>query len=232
MKKPSRKQLTPDPALRIGHKTNSRCIICTAKAKNGQLIRYEIERLVSMGLPQREVVEQVNAKWDLTLTQGSLSRHIRNHAPYLKLESVDIRQLKKQRELLLKVQDEFADANEALQRIINIGDHKIKTGQMPVSETLFIKALQEQGKRRQASRIDIVLVDMEKHWLKKGVKDAEIVREEKKHTEARLKDNLKREKKELKRRKENNDDRASRPIRKELGKRIPQPGVVRNFVHV
>lgn len=108
------------------------------------------------------------SQYGTTVTERNFSRHLTKHSPFAKTAkqtfSSKAIQIKRQADLELK------DAQDAIQKIVAIGDQMIDnwwnkaTGepQMPVSERLYIEAVKEEGRRAPRTIIDIELEEMER----------------------------------------------------------------------
>jgi hypothetical protein len=57
--------------------------------------------------------------------------------------------------------------SEALQHVIDIGDTKVMSGDMPVTESLYIAALREQGKRGGKTTIEAEFETLDADFVNK-----------------------------------------------------------------
>ena len=208
--------------VKPGWKHSEQCSICTLKDEKGIELRTIIEDKMENGMSYKGAQRWLEKGYGISVSTPSLFRHLKNHAPYVFLKKTPEKRamILKQAQILKQVQEEFADASDALQRIINIGDHYVKKGIIPVDGRLYLDALKEQGRRKQLSTFDGILLGMEKNWIKKNSEEGEIVKGEEV------------KKAEVQGQKEDGRKQRSNAVSRELGQRLPEPGTVRNAVHV
>lgn len=166
-------------ARKIEALINPDCAICTAKGPDGTDLRPSIDKyLIDHNYSQ---TERFCKEIGFYITDGSLRNHVIRHSPYI---------LDFKKELKLKVQealtsqaisfgeiaDKFLDAEDVIQTVINIGGHKVRSGEIEVTDKLLIAALNEQGKRKTASGIEEALRDLDGKKFVEG----QIIEEEKK----------------------------------------------------
>jgi len=93
----------------------------------------------------------------INVTIRSLQRHIQNHAPYLRAGIW----LKRSQDLIKAAVEEHAEAEVAVQNIINIGNKMVLEGALPVTERLFVESLKLQSKNKQVSSLRGFLDEIE-----------------------------------------------------------------------
>lgn len=166
-----------------------KCKVCKAKDKAGENVRDQVDAMIAKGRTYRDMVEWMKGI-GIAITIQAILRHIKKHSPYvLKAKHLATR---RSYNLQKKIDKEFRDAGQALQRIISIGDEMVENWydntegpQMPVSENLYIQALKEQSKREKLSRLDKLLENMDKSWI-----EGEVVEEGEEKNDRQLAENI------------------------------------------
>jgi len=217
-----------DVIYKVGYKSSPQCKVCTGKDEDGVPIREEVELMFLRGEQNVKILEWMKRR-GLPYHPKNLRSHFKKHAPYALVQKGGLGlQGQQARELMTRVEAEFADANDALQRIINIGDRYVKEGKIPVTERIYMEALKEQGRRRQASKFDTVMIEMEKGWIMgQNIEEGVVVKSKK--------DSLKSKKKAINanvntQRAKHRGRGDSEAVSAKLGSSVPQPRIVRNLV--
>lgn len=134
-----------------------------AKDRDGSPLRDQFDQFA---------IKATNAecvKWlldrGIVVSEKVVSSHLTKHAPYVKVaREVGSKKIQK---MIVKVRQEKVEASEALQRIIDIGDAKVREGSMPVTEKLYIEAIKEQGKRGVKTTIDTEFETLDEGFINK-----------------------------------------------------------------
>mgnify|MGYP001609121105 CR=1 FL=1 len=149
------------------HKTSNQCKVCTFKDKDGILMRERIEGMYGQGVIIAKIQEWL-ANQDKYASMNSIAAHFRKHSPHI------IRPRKTITRIITTFTHTQLDVQKALNKIINIGDkmvdnwwERVEGPQMPVTERMYMKALEEEGKRAPKTSIDQELDMMEKLAIEK-----------------------------------------------------------------
>jgi hypothetical protein len=152
-----------------GYKSHPSCKICNGKNYAGEQIRDEIDAFFSRGATLKETQEYLK-KYGINCSTINIHNHFKKHSPFAKVA----KKLgsNKSRKMRMRINHEFREASQALQRIITIGDEMVenwannKEGhQMPVTERLYVEALKEQGRQGTKTNIDIEMEMMDKEII-------------------------------------------------------------------
>lgn len=147
------------------YKYHSLCKVCNARNLEGKLLRDDVDALIAKGERNRDVIKWL-ATQSITVTERNFSRHLSKHSSFARQG----RSIESTKSLILQneIREEEADVKDAIQRIINIGDHLVKTGQMPVTERLYTQALKE-GNRADFSSMNMreLLMDLDRKRFEK-----------------------------------------------------------------
>lgn len=137
---------TYDELDRAGFKYSAKCQICAARhAKTKVAIRDEIERMFyETGGSYLDVLRHYQ-RLGYPFTLSLIRNHVSKHAPYL----LNIGKTKKIAELAKQSVEEHADAEKALNRIISMGDKMVESGDMPITEKLYLGALNLKSKQQE-----------------------------------------------------------------------------------
>lgn len=147
---------------KIGYVNETRCNVCKAKDTKGNLIRDQVDARILNGETHVSVVDWLRSEGN-NIYPAQLSRHILKHAPYVNKAKYAERGIS--RIVRMKAEIKKADADTALQRIIDIGNDMVETGKMPVTERLYIEAIKEQGKRGNKTMLDVMMIDMDREVI-------------------------------------------------------------------
>lgn len=133
------------------YKYHSLCKVCTARDHQGNPLREQVDGMIARGERNRKVIAWLKLH-GIEVTERNFSRHLNKHSLFAKKgrETMGVETLLLQEEVLVREHN----VKEALQRIINIGDSMVETGEMPVTEKMYVQALKE-GNKPQFSSIGI-----------------------------------------------------------------------------
>jgi len=153
-----------------GFKHNSNCKMCTAKDKYGNPLRDEIDALRASGYSMVGLQTWLSNK-GIYASVIAIANHFKKHASYVRKGTVPNRGITKHMVTTLTAKN--AEADEALGKIINIGNQMIDnwvegkagTPQMPVTSKLFIEAIVEQGRRAPKTSMDVEFEGMERELI-------------------------------------------------------------------
>jgi len=154
------------------------CPVCNATAQNGDQLRDEIDSQYMAGDSYLSISRWCNAR-KVFLTARQIENHLKNHSSFLYNTKKAVS--RKQQIIKKQITDQKRDADNALDRIITLGDKMVENYQkrvfegvetggpeLPVTERLYIEALREQGRRGTATRLDDVFLMMEKQAIQDG----------------------------------------------------------------
>ena len=163
------------------------CVSCNAKDVNGEVLRDKIDSLKATGEPTRKIVDFLRGN-GVKISQPNLDRHLRLHSPWVvvgkevKARETALTEIKK-----LEVRGAYAE--EAIQKIVDAGTSMVDNWiegkdsiKMPVSENMYLKALDLQTKTADRAPIrDLVMVFgealVEGHKKDRKIEDGEVVEE-------------------------------------------------------
>jgi hypothetical protein len=153
-----------DPRESYGYKHSDRCIICTARDKNNMPLRDFFDTYAMIANKQQDI------DWfkerGVVVTDKVITSHLHKHAPYV-LEAKKNASSTAQK-MIVKIHQEKTQVTEALQRIIDIGDTKVQSGDLPVTERLYVEALKEQGRRGVKTTMDTEFETMDADFINKA----------------------------------------------------------------
>lgn len=150
-----------------GYKSQPQCKLCNVKDKYGAPLRQQVEDMWAKGVVVAKIQEWLQ-NTGLYASSAAFTMHFKKHAPYV------IRPQKTITRIITTFTHTQLDVQKALNKIINIGDkmvdnwwNRVEGPQMPVTERMFMKALEEEGKRAPKTSIDQELDMMEKLAIEK-----------------------------------------------------------------
>lgn len=145
------------------------CPVCTAVDSNANPLRETIDKyLIKNTLPE---TERMIRDLGIYISPNTLKTHLNKHSPYIETTKALIK------EAAEKAAMGFADQlnnskwqpEDVLQKIIDIGGHKVTTGEIPVDGRLLMNAMKEQGSRKQSGTLEELLRNMDrKRFAKEG----------------------------------------------------------------
>lgn len=151
-----------------GFKHIATCKVCSAKDKYGVPLRDEADALRASGYTYEQLKNWLAGK-GIYASFTSLNNHYSKHAVYAKKGTAPTKITKR---LITTLTAKNDAADEALKKIIVAGDAMIQNWldgtdgpQMPITQKLFIAAIQEQGKRAPKTSMDVEFEDMEKGMI-------------------------------------------------------------------
>ncbi len=138
----------PDLMVLSGYKHSDHCTICTAKDNYGQPARGMIEEIYGKSGLQRAVwyMESIG----VTLSPRQLQRHIQTHAPYVRAGLF----MQRTQKMIKDAIKDHADAETAVQTIVNIGTKMVTTGEIPVTGKMYMEALKLATKEKERGTFD------------------------------------------------------------------------------
>lgn len=147
---------------------SSECDICQAIDNDGKSLRLKIDRF-SITHEIKETLEYLK-EFGIDVTKAYLTKHTSKHSRYLEdaKKAVLEQATKAALSRVDTLADEFIEADEVIQDIINIGGKKIKAGEMNVGEKLVIAALKEQGARKKMGSLQQMFKDLDKGRFVEG----------------------------------------------------------------
>lgn len=148
---------------RMGYQSVPTCRICSAKDGSGKSLRYEIDTF-AVNSSAKEI-EEFYKQFGLEITDKVLYNHLHKHAPYV----LEARQNvpKKVQKFLVKVTQTGMAVGEALQDILDRGAEMVRTGDLPITERLYIEAIKEQGRRGTRTTLDAEFEGMDADFVSK-----------------------------------------------------------------
>jgi hypothetical protein len=151
-----------------GFKFHPQCKVCSAKDKYGNPLRDEADALRASGYTYEQLKNWLAGK-GIYASAMSITNHYKKHAAYAVKGAAPTKITKRLITTLTAKNDE---SEQALKKIISAGNTMIqnwldgkKGPQMPVTQKLFISAIQEQGKRAPKTSMDVEFEDMEKGMI-------------------------------------------------------------------
>ncbi len=149
-----------------GFEHKKTCKICMAKHPISRIpIRADIEDIYKrMGMKN---VLAYCMSMDIKVSAITFNKHLKNHAPYLR----ELELSRKVKRIITSSLEEHADADDALQTIINIGNKMVETGDMPVSEKMYLEALKLKQKHKAPVQITEFLKNVEGSMFGELVED-------------------------------------------------------------
>lgn len=146
-----------------GYINSTRCTICAAVDENGKNLRDLFDSYAT-DHTNKQCITWLKDK-GVFVTRNTIISHLSKHAPYV----IDARNKgsKMMQKMIVKIHQEKVEASEAIQRIIDIGDTKVRTGVLPVTERLYIEAIKEQGRRGVKTSIDTEFETMDQEFISK-----------------------------------------------------------------
>ena len=147
----------------LGYVHHNKCRICNAVDRDKKSLREEVD---NMAITQSYMaVCQFLAGHSIFIDTTNVARHIAKHAPYI----LEARKngTKKMQSMIIKIKQTKTEVSEALQHVIDIGDTKVMSGDMPVTESLYIAALREQGKRGGKTTIEAEFETLDADFVNK-----------------------------------------------------------------
>lgn len=147
----------------LGYVHHNQCRLCNAVDRDGKNLRAEIDEMCTTQTYQ--AVCQFLAGHSIFIDTTNVGRHVNKHAPYV-LEAKK-NGTKKMQSMIIKIKQTKTEVSEALQRVIDIGDAKVQSGDLPVTETLYIAALREQGKRGGKTTIEAEFETLDADFVNK-----------------------------------------------------------------
>ena len=127
--------------LKTGFYVSTNCKGCISKDVNGTKLRDWIDEQKVNGLPTPKIVEGLRKK-GVHVTQPNLDRHFRNHSVWIKKEREIVSD--KSRLIIARQQGENREAQEEIQKLINVGGDRIDAGEIMVDKELYMFALNKQ----------------------------------------------------------------------------------------
>lgn len=164
---------------------SSRCDICKAHNKKGDKIRDDVDAMFMAG-DNPETIAEFLSQNDVFVSPAQIAYHLKNHSAFIYNTKKEL--TRKQRVMKKSLSRQKREADDALDRVINIGDRMVENYQrknfegkeidgepeMEVTERLYVEALKEQGRRGITNKLDEVFSQMERE----AVIDGEIVEDE------------------------------------------------------
>lgn len=147
-----------------GYKHSDRCVVCTAKDEHGFPIRESFDYFAKKS-GYKECLIWLQDKGVKVISTKPVISHLTKHAPYI----IDAKRLASQsmQKMIVTIHQEKTAASEVVQKIINIGDEKISSGEMPVTERLLIEAIKEEGRRGTKTTMDTEIETMDADFINK-----------------------------------------------------------------
>lgn len=153
-----------------GYKNEPRCAVCKARDTKGNPMRDMIDAHLLQGTTYDEAADLLKAEGN-KCTIAQIAIHVKKHSPYIK--EAKKAGTKVARIIRVHAEVQKADSENALQRIIDIGDQMIQNWfnqvegslQMPVTEKLYIEALKEKGRRGAKTVMDAMMMEMDKQLV-------------------------------------------------------------------
>lgn len=162
------------------------CKTCMAKdEKNKVYLRETVDMMIASGVPFSETAKWLGTRFGITILPDALSRHIRDHSPYVKrVDSKALNSMQRETKTLPAAvrqadiavfRDVPTDTYQALQDVVNIGAEKVRSGEIVVDDNLYIKALQTQSKMKQGIGYEKVIKAMQKARFESTVDKGEVL---------------------------------------------------------
>jgi hypothetical protein len=152
-----------DEGRPLGYINSTRCTICSAVDSSGKNIRDLFDSYAT-DHTNKQCISWLKGK-GVSVTNNTVISHLSRHAPYV--SDARDKGSKMMQKMIVKIHQEKVETSEAIQRIIDIGDAKVKTGVLPVTERLYIEAIKEQGRRGVKTSIDTEFETMDQEFISK-----------------------------------------------------------------
>ncbi len=155
---PSNKLTRYERLIKVGKKTykakyNLECPICSAKDDWGEELRAKVDNM-TLKTSIRDTARIFG------FTEPILHTHIKSHSPYIAELRQDVLAVAERATEL--VGEVTWDADDLIQKIINIGGQKIQDGEMEVTERLLVTAIKEQGARKTGGAMAELLKNLDR----------------------------------------------------------------------
>jgi len=164
-----------------------KCLVCQAEDLKGNRLRDDIDAKVVANFSLQQIIGWCKQSGFLT-TKQQLAYHLKNHSSYVLRSKQELS--RKQQVLQKNLEVDKTEANNALDRIINIGDKMVDnfykqqfqgeetTGPvMEVDARLYTEALKEQGRRGSLTKLDEAFEALEKRRFSAQAVEGEVVEE-------------------------------------------------------
>jgi hypothetical protein len=147
----------------LGYKFAPNCSICRAVDRKKKPARDAIDEYI-IGHTTKEIIIKL-LEYGLMQNEKQITTHIQRHAPYILVARKN--GSKKIQKMVVRIHQEKVEVSEALQRIVDIGDSMVQTGDMPVTERLYVEALKEQGRRGVKTSLDTEFETLDSDFINK-----------------------------------------------------------------
>lgn len=124
---------------KLGIVVSTKCSTCTAKDRDGNPLRDLIDHKKSTGVATTKIAEALKSD-GVFITQPRIDRHFKLHSPWIFTK----KKLAKEAKVSNMVEASKAmnrDAEEEIQKLINLGGDRIDAGEITVDKELYMFAL-------------------------------------------------------------------------------------------
>lgn len=143
--------------VRPGYVVGSQCATCNAKDRNGQPLRDWIDTKKDSGMSTTKIVLLAREE-GVYVSQPNMDKHFNKHSPWLKDKKHELAKAK-----LAAIQrvDEMINRNaeEELQKLVNIGGQRVDDGEIIVDKDLYMFALDRQTRSKQPFSIQNLVMN-------------------------------------------------------------------------
>jgi hypothetical protein len=151
------------------------CKVCKATDKAGEGLRDLLDFKKEQGTATRSIVDFVKDKYGLDMTQQNMDRHFRLHSPWIAEKTRDLR-MAKMTNYLSRETVAHREAEEEIQKLVDIGGERVDKGDMPVDKDLYMFALDRQTRDRSPVSIQNLVMNFGEALInsKRRVIDGEV----------------------------------------------------------
>jgi len=163
---------------KVGYFVNTKCKVCTAVDRGGNTLRDLIDLRRDQGKGQYEIIKEM-AKESFLVSQTTLSKHYREHSPWIEGKKREIISAKINNQLT-RTKIEHREAEEEIQRLIDLGAYRIDHGEILVDKDLYMFALDRKTRRDTPISIDNLVMNLgqalvDSHKTKKVLEGKEVI---------------------------------------------------------
>ena len=162
-----------DSLSRLGYITSRNCGICTATDQQGNNLRDLIDHKRSQGATQQLIINDLKED-GVETTQTVLSHHFRKHSPWISEKERLLRESNTYNELeSMRVM--HRNAEDEIQKLVDIGGKKVDAGDIPVDKELYMFALNKKTQNNVPLSIENLIMNFGDALVEKGTKVRQII---------------------------------------------------------
>ncbi len=124
---------------KLGMVVSTKCSTCTAKDRDGNPLRDLIDHKKSLGAPTTRIEQDLKAD-GVYITQPRIDRHFKLHSPWIFTKKKLAREARIQN-LVEANKVMHRDAEEEIQKLVDIGGQRVDEGAITVDKDLYMFAL-------------------------------------------------------------------------------------------